>query len=102
MWLFVVPLWCWAIEGQSGGPNIVGSNSRNSRFGEFNSRLGRREFPVRAATGIRSQRFDLPCGFRGQTMFLLGKSTIFPARREKPGILSRRAATLNSAHPRTI
>jgi hypothetical protein len=102
MWLFVVAWWCWAIEGQSGGPNIVSSNSRNSRFGEFNSRLGCREFPVRAATGIRSQRFDLPYGFRGQTTVLWGKSTIFSVRREKPGILSRRTPTLNSVGPRTI
>jgi hypothetical protein len=31
----------------------------NSRFGEFGSRLGPREFPVRIATGIRSQALDL-------------------------------------------
>jgi hypothetical protein len=43
---------CLAFLGRSG--------SLNSRFGAFNSRLGRREFPVRSATGIRTQRYDLP------------------------------------------
>ena len=59
----------------------------NSRFGEFNSRLGRREFPVCAATGIRLQGLDLAYRFHVGTAVIRGKSTKFPVRREKPGIL---------------
>jgi hypothetical protein len=64
------------------GPNILGDNSR---FGQFNSRLGGREFPVRSATGIRSQEFDLPHHFFGQTAIIRGKSTKFPVSTRKTG-----------------
>ena len=74
-------------RGPMRGPNILGDNSR---FGDFNSRLGRREFPVRAATGICCQGLDLPHRLRGQTAVSRGKSTKFPVRREKPGILPQR------------
>jgi len=63
-------------------------NSRNSRFGGFNSRLGRFEFPFTTATGIGSQEIDFVQIFRGQTAALSGKSAKFPAQREKPGISS--------------
>jgi hypothetical protein len=52
------------------------------RFGEFNSRLGGREFPVRFTTGIRGQGLDLLDRFCKQTTVARGKSTIFPFRRE--------------------
>jgi hypothetical protein len=65
-------------------PNILPDNSR---FGEINSPLGRREFPVRAATGIRWQGADLAHRLRGQTVAAQGKSVKFSLRREKPGIL---------------
>ena len=80
-------LWCGAVVGRSGGPNIVGGNSRSSRFGRFTSRLGRCEFPVRVATGIRRQRIDLPSVFLGETAVAGPKSAKFPSEREKPGIL---------------
>ena len=51
----LVVSWCAAVAGRRGG-----SLGENSRFGEFNSRLGRREFPVRAAPGIRRQACAAP------------------------------------------
>jgi hypothetical protein len=66
--------------------NIVGINSRNSRLGEFNSRLGRQKFPVRGATGIRWQPFDSACYFFKQTAVLGPQSKKFPDQREKPGL----------------
>jgi hypothetical protein len=44
--------WCLAAVRS----NILADNSR---FGEFNSRLGPREFPVGIAAGILSQALDL-------------------------------------------
>jgi hypothetical protein len=43
MGLFLIVNWCRAVVGRCGGRNILGDNSR---FGVFNSRLGRRKFPV--------------------------------------------------------
>jgi hypothetical protein len=83
MCAFLVLFWCSAVTGQCRERNI----SRNSRFGVFNSRLGRFEFPVGAATGIGSQGFDLPHGFLRQTVVIWGESKKFPDRREQPGIL---------------
>ena len=65
---------------------IVASNFRLS---EFDSLLVERKFPVRAATGIPSQRADLACCFGRQRAVLWRTSAKFPVRREKPGILSR-------------
>jgi hypothetical protein len=59
----------------------------NSRLGAFNSRLGRREFPFCAATGIGSQRFDLLYSFSGQTTVEWGKSARFPVSTGKTGNL---------------
>jgi hypothetical protein len=81
MVLFLVLLWCSAV-GRCGGANIL---SRHSRFGAFNSRLGRGEFPVRAATGIRRQEVDFARFLRGQMAVERGKTTKFPVQREKPG-----------------
>jgi hypothetical protein len=39
--------------------HILGNNSRNSRFGRFNSRLGQPKFSVKAATGSYLQLIDL-------------------------------------------
>jgi hypothetical protein len=39
----------------------------NSRFGGFNSRLGRGEVPFRIAAGIRPQHLDSACGLWEQT-----------------------------------
>jgi hypothetical protein len=58
----------------------------NSRFVASNPRLGRREFPFCAATGIGSQRADLAHPFRGQTTAEWDKSSKFRFRREKTGI----------------
>src|SRR6516162_1087365 len=72
-------------------------NSRNSRFGAFNSRLGRFKFPVRVATVIRSQGLDLAQRFCCRAAVQSGKSTKFPAQREKPGISSVAAGRLVEA-----
>jgi hypothetical protein len=42
MCLLLILFWCSAVVRRCGGPTILGENSW---FGEFNSRLGRREFP---------------------------------------------------------
>jgi hypothetical protein len=52
MCLLLLLFWCSAVMGRSGALNLAADNSRNSRFGEFHSRLGGLEFPFRAATGI--------------------------------------------------
>jgi hypothetical protein len=64
-------------------------NSRHSRFGEFNSRLGRQKFPVRSATEIRSQELDLVCRFRVRAAILSRESTKIPLQREKARIRPR-------------
>ena len=75
MGLFLLVVWCSIVVGRHG-----------SRFGDFNFRLGRREFPVRGAAGICRQGLDLLYRLRGPTMVSRGKSTKFRFRREKPGI----------------
>ncbi len=74
----------------------------NSRFGEFSSRLGRLEFPVRVATGIGSQRLDFPHRFRGQTAVAWGKSVKFPVSTGKTGNCVRRTGGTGreASHPR--
>jgi hypothetical protein len=86
MCLFLLLLWCSAIVGRGGRPNTF---PYHSRFGAFNSPVRLSEFPVPAATGIRSQRIDLSHCFRGQTAVAGGKSMKSPVRRERPGILHR-------------
>ena len=73
-----------AVMGRFGGPSPI---SRNSQFGEVNSRLGLRKFPIRWTTGIWSQGLDLARHFCSQTAAEGGKSKKFPAQREKPGNL---------------
>jgi hypothetical protein len=63
MRLFLALLWCASVAGRGSGLRIIGGNSRNSRLGEFNSRLGRGEFPVRPATGIHRQPTDFAYPF---------------------------------------
>jgi len=89
MCLFQLLLWCSTVVGRGAGLNIVGDNSRNSRFGEINSRLGRCEFPFRVATGICRQRLDLARRFHGEMAVPRGKSAKFPVQREKPGVRPR-------------
>src|SRR5216683_7967169 len=87
MFLFLILFWalpCWAMRRPG----------HNSRFDVFNSRLGRREFPVRTATGICRQRIDLLYAFIDQTAVGWGKSKKFPVRREKPGFLLAPSAQL--------
>jgi len=91
MCLFLFLLLCWAVVGRRGDPNLVRDNSR---FGRFNSRLGRHEFPVRAATGIRWQGLDSTPFFTAQTAVLRAKTIKFPSEREKPGTLP-----LSAVHP---
>src|SRR5690348_1429942 len=47
MCLFLIFYWCAAVAGRCGGPSIVGGNSR---FDEFNSRLGGHKFPFTPVT----------------------------------------------------
>jgi hypothetical protein len=82
MGLLLILFWCSAVVGRCGGPNIL---PNNSRFGEFNSRLGRREFPVCVATGIRLQGLDLAYRFHVETVAIRGKSTKFPVSTGKTG-----------------
>jgi hypothetical protein len=82
MCLFQRLWWCSTVVGRVAGLNIVGDNSRNSRFGEINSRLGRCEFPFRVATGIYRQRLELARRFRGEMAVPWRKSAKFPAQRE--------------------
>ena len=70
-----------------GGRKIVGDNSQ---FGVFNSWLGRREFPVRSATGIHWQRLDLPDVFAAKRGLRSGKPTKFPVFRENGNFARRR------------
>src|SRR5712692_9811927 len=78
----MVLYWCSAVAVRCESPSVFADNSR---FGEFNSRLGRCEFPVSAATGIRSQALDFPHRFRGQTAVIWAKSTKFPVSTGKIG-----------------
>jgi len=66
--------------------HILGNNSRNSRFGRFNSRLGQPEFPVRAATGIYLQLIDLAGDSFWEMAVSWPKPKKFPDQREKPGL----------------
>jgi len=81
MSLFLVLLWCSVALR----PGIL-HNSRNSRLVIFNSRLGRPKFPIRDATGIGPQAFDLACPSHGRRPAAAEKSTNFPSQREKPGM----------------
>jgi len=45
MYLFLVFLCCSTAVAGGSNPNILGNNSRNSRLGVFNSRLGPQKFP---------------------------------------------------------
>jgi hypothetical protein len=49
--------------------HMLGNNSRHSRFGVFNSRLGLQKFPVRVATGIGLQPIDWASRFFRQERF---------------------------------
>src|SRR6266700_461195 len=89
---------------------IFAVNPGNSRFGAFNSRLGRREFPFRAATGISSQRADLANLFWGKTTGEREKWMKFPVSTGKTGNLvygretgrrSRIASTFGRGRPDT-
>jgi hypothetical protein len=77
---FLFLLWCSAVVGRSGGPNIVGDNSRSSRFAEFNSRLGR-----------ANSRFGLPREFAGKGLICL---PFFSEKRQLRG-QNRRNSRLN-------
>src|SRR5258707_15688817 len=87
MCLVLFLLWCSAIVGRCGGPNVLCYNSHNSRFGAFNSRLSRPKFPVQTTTGICPQEIDLAHRFRGETAIAGGKSTKFPILAGKKGVL---------------
>jgi hypothetical protein len=97
MYLFLILLWYMAIMGRFGGPNPI---SRNSRFGESNSRLGVRKFPIRGTTGIWSQGIDLAYSFLGQPASEGAKSTKFPSQREKPGNLQEHLGRVLAEDPR--
>jgi hypothetical protein len=80
MGLFLVLFWSLAVAG--------GILRFKSRFGVFNSRLGRHPFPFSPATGIGRQGLDLARCFRHQNGRYRVKSAKFPVPREKPGISS--------------
>jgi hypothetical protein len=80
MWLLLLLL-CWPAAGSS----IVGDNSRNSRFGGFNSRLGAKKFPSSSAPGIGSQGLDLADHCRPRNALRSGIRRNLPVTREKPG-----------------
>jgi hypothetical protein len=80
MLLFLFLSWCAAVAGRSGGPNIIGDNSRSSRFGEFNSRLGR-----------ANSRFGLPRELAGKGFIWL---PFFSEKRRLRG-QNRRNSRLN-------
>jgi len=82
MALFLILRWRAAAMGLCVGPNIFPDNSR---FSEFNSRLGGFKFPVNAATGIDWQGADLPHRFCGQTAVMRAKPRKFPDQRELTG-----------------
>src|SRR5690348_13499878 len=65
---FLVLFWCSAVVARCGGPNILGDNSR---FGVFNSRLGRGELPVRTLREFAGKGLIYP--------------TILAARRQRSG-----------------
>jgi hypothetical protein len=93
MGLLLILFWCAAVVGRRETSNIL---SDNSRFGAFISRLGRRKFPVCAATGTRVQGFDLAYRFHGEMAVIRGKSTKFPVSTGKTGNfvpLAERAVT---------
>jgi len=52
MYLFLILFWGHAVAGPYDASNILFCNSRHSRFGEINSRLGSLKFPIKGATGI--------------------------------------------------
>src|SRR5712671_491053 len=81
MCLFLILFWCSSVLGDVQARRFF---AINSRFGEVNSRLGRREFPVRSATGIGSQAIDLLCRFSGRAALAKVKSKKFSVRRETP------------------
>ncbi len=108
MCLFLIFFWCSRVLGDVQARRFF---AINSRFGEFNSRLGRREFPVRSATGIGSQAIDLLCRFSGRAALAKVKSKKFPVRRETPescprfrdgpGAASRKTAPTSVARSRS-
>jgi hypothetical protein len=69
MGLFLVLFLCSAVAG--------GILRFNSRFGVFNSRLGRRQFPFSPATGIGRQGLDLARCLRRQNGRYRRKSAKF-------------------------
>jgi hypothetical protein len=77
MGLFPVLFWCSAVAG--------GILRFNSRFGVFNSRLGRRQFPFSPTTGIGRQGLDLVRCLRHQNGRYRGKSEKFPVPRDGVG-----------------
>jgi len=68
------------------------SNSRNSRFGGINSRLGPQKFPIGVATVICSQAFEFASVLLGEMAVWRRESKKFPAQREKPGMRPCRTA----------
>jgi hypothetical protein len=97
--LFLILYWCSAFAESRDGPSILGPNSRNSRFGRINSRLGGCKFPLRATTGICRQPVDLLESFLPRNGTFVGKSRKFPVQREKLGIRPRQRNKMIRAGP---
>ena len=74
MGLFLLVVWCSIVVGRHG-----------SRFGDFNFRLGRREFPVRGAAGICRQGLDLLYRLREPNGGFVGKIDEIPVSTGKTG-----------------
>ena len=75
MGLFLALLWCASAAEW-------GANSRNSRLGRFNSRLGLQKFPFGSATGIHPQPIDYAYSFSRLNGDSVAKWRKFPVRRE--------------------
>jgi hypothetical protein len=81
---FLVLFWCAAAVGDT----VALAFADDSRFDAFNSRLGRRKFPIGVATGIARQGVDSAHRFCCRTARAGGKAKKFPVPREKPGIFA--------------
>jgi hypothetical protein len=97
MCVFLIFFWWSGVLGDLQGKRFF---AINSRFGEFNTRLGRREFPVRSGTGIDSQEIDLPCSFLAKRRWC-GKIEKIPGSTGKTGCLAPLKRGAWRRHPKT-
>lgn len=75
----------YLLGGRSQDDTDAGQFRNISRFCQFYSRFGLREFPISAATGIRLQVLESPRRFCDRNVLAARKSKNFPLEREKQG-----------------